>query len=98
MNQSNTQADWMQDESVKQIDRAKLEFLQNCYSVMQGKEKKQLMFVLSNLIREAKQKGLQFTPEEMNIAVAAIKKHSSAENNKQIDDILSGKIKPQNLK
>ncbi len=98
MNQQTSQADWMQDESVKQIDRAKLEFLQNCYSVMQGKEKKQLMFVLSNLIREAKQKGLQFTPEEMNIAVAAIKKHGTEESNKQIDQILSGKVTPQNLK
>ena len=94
MEQSNTPA-WMQDESIQKIDKAKLEFLNSCFAAMQGKEKdkKALMAVLSTQIKNARQKGLQFTPEEMNIAVNAIKKGGTPESNKQIDDILSGKIK-----
>lgn len=92
MDNSNTPA-WMQDESVQKIDKEKLEFLNNCFAAMQGKDKKELMTILGSQIRNAKKKGLQFTPEEMNIAVAAIKKGGTAESNKQIDDILSGKIK-----
>ena len=92
MNDSNT-PEWMKDASVQQIDKEKLAFLNSCYEAMQGKDKKELMMVLSNQIRVGKQKGLQFTGEEMNIAVAAIKTYNTPENNQKIDDILSGKIK-----
>lgn len=92
MNDSNT-PEWMKDASVQQIDKEKLAFLNSCYEAMQGKDKKELMMVLSSQIRVGKQKGLQFTSEEMNIAVAAIKKYNTPENNQKIDDILSGKIK-----
>lgn len=93
MDNPNHTPDWMQDESVQKIDREKLEFLNDCFAAVQGKDKKQLMAVLGGRIRDAKKKGLQFTPEEMNIAVTAIKKNSTPESNQQIDDILSGNFK-----
>ncbi|MBR6626965.1 MAG: hypothetical protein IKL04_03160 [Lachnospiraceae bacterium] len=84
----NKSPDWMKDPAVKQISKEKLDFLEDCFSAIQGKDKKSLMPLLGLKIREAKKAGLQFTPEELNIAVTAIKKQGDTESNRQIDAIL----------
>ena len=40
------------------------------------------------MLKKAKQENLTFTPQEMNAAIAAIRKHSSSDELKQIDKIL----------
>ena len=40
------------------------------------------------MLKRAKQENLTFTPQEMNAAIAAIRKHSSAEELSKIDKIL----------
>lgn len=40
------------------------------------------------MLKKAKQENLTFTPQEMNAAIAAIRKHSSRDELQQIDKIL----------
>ena len=46
------------------------------------------MSLLMPLMKKAKQEGLTFTPQEMSSAIAAIRKYSSQEELRQIDNIL----------
>ncbi len=82
---------WMDDELVKDISQEKLDFLSRLFADSQGKSQKELMMTLLPLMKSAKSKNLTFTPEEMNAAVAAVKKYSSKEELSKIDNILKQK-------
>ncbi|MBO5337808.1 MAG: hypothetical protein J6A94_11855 [Lachnospiraceae bacterium] len=79
---------WMEDELVKHIPIQKLEFLGAMFTQSQGKSQKELMRMMMPMMQKAKQENLTFTPQEMNAAIAAIKKYSSKEELEQIDNIL----------
>lgn len=79
---------WMDDESVKSIPQRKLDFLGKMFADSQGKSQKELIRMMMPMMQKAKQENLTFTPQEMNAAIAAIKKHSSKEELEQIDNIL----------
>ena len=79
---------WMSDELVKDISPKKLDFLSQMFTQGQGKGQKEMMMFLMPMMKKAKQENLTFTPQEMSAAIAAIKKHSSEEELKQIDQIL----------
>ena len=79
---------WMSDPLVADIPQKKLEFLEQLYYNSQGKNQKDLMTFMMPMMKKAKKENLTFTPQEMNAAIAAIKKHSSEEEKKQIDKIL----------
>lgn len=79
---------WMTDPLVKDIPQKKLSFLGQMFADGQGKSQKEMMAFLMPMMKKAKQENLTFTPQEMNAAIAAIKKHSSEEELKQIDKIL----------
>lgn len=79
---------WMTDELVKDIPQKKLEFLGHLFADSQGKNQKEMMAYLMPMMKKAKAEKLTFTPQEMNAAIAAIKKHSTAEELEQIDKIL----------
>lgn len=79
---------WMSDPLVSIIPDKKLQFLGKLFSEGHGKSQKEMMTLLMPLLTKAKQEGLTFTPQEMSAAIAAIKKHSSKEEIKQIDKIL----------
>lgn len=53
-----------------------------------GKSQKEMMTFMMPMLKRAKQENLTFTPQEMNAAIAAIRKHSSAEELSKIDKIL----------
>lgn len=93
MAQTNMKPDWMNDELVKNIPQSKLEFLGKMYQESQGKTKgksqKETMSFLLPLLKKAKEENMTFTPQEMTSCIAAIKKYSSEEELKQIDNILS---------
>lgn len=80
---------WMEDPSVQSIPREKLAFLSQLYHQGQGKTQKEMMAFLMPMMAQAKQKGLTFTPQELQIAVAAIRKASTPEELRQIDQIMS---------
>jgi hypothetical protein len=84
---------WMSDELVKDIPERKLEFLEELFRSAQGKSQRELMTLLIPALKKARQESLNFTPEEMNAAVAAIKKYSSAEELAQMEKIMAGKMR-----
>ena len=83
-----TRPEWMSDPLVNNIPEKKLKFLEEMFTQGHGKTQKEMMTFLMPMIKKAKKENLTFTPQEMNAAIAAIKKHSSEEEKKQIDKIL----------
>ncbi len=79
---------WMTDDLVKDIPKEKLQILSELMKKRRGNDPKEMMRQLLPLIKECKQKGIQFTSSEVTSAIAAIRKHSSSEENAQIDEIL----------
>ena len=80
--------EWMSDPLVKDIPKEKLDFLSLMFSESQGKSQKELMMTLMPMMARAKKENLNFTPQEMGAAIAAIRKYSSEDELKQIDRIL----------
>ncbi len=79
---------WMTDELVKDIPEKKLEFLGQLFADGHGKSQKEMMAYLMPMMKKAKSEKLTFTPQEMNAAIAAIKKHSTEEELEQINKLL----------
>ena len=79
---------WMSDPLVKEIPEKKLEFLGEMFAEGHGKSQKEMMAFFMPMMKKARAENLTFTPQEINAAIAAIKKHSSEEELKQIDKIL----------
>ena len=80
--------EWMSDPLVSQIPERKLQFLGEMFTKGQGKSQKEMMAFMMPMMKKAQKEKLTFTPQEMSAAIAAIKKHSSEEELKQIDKIL----------
>ncbi len=93
MEPNGTMPAWMADPLVKDIPERKLRFLGQMFTEGHGKSQKEMMAFLMPMMKKAKQENLTFTPQEMNAAIAAIKKHSSEEELKQIDKILEKSAK-----
>lgn len=88
MNDSIKRPVWMEDELVRDISPKKLDFLEKMFQETQGKSKKELMSFLMPMMQKAKQENLTFTPAEMNAAITAIKKYSTAEEIAKMDKIM----------
>lgn len=80
---------WMEDELVQNIPKEKLDFLGRLFVEGHGKSQKEMMAFLMPMMARAKKENLSFSPQEMNAAIAAIKKYSTQEELSQIDKILS---------
>lgn len=87
--EQNNNPQWMSDESVKSIDKRKLDFLSKIFAQGQGKSQKEMMALLIPSMKKAKQENLTFTPQEMSLAINAIKKYSNKEEIEQINKILA---------
>ena len=79
---------WMSDPLVKDIPEKKLKFVEDLFAKGHGKSQKEMLAVAMPMLKKAKQENLTFTPQEMNAAIAAIRKHSSKDELTQIDKIL----------
>lgn len=79
---------WMDDELVRNIPQKKLDFLGEMFKEGHGKSQKEMMAFMMPMMKRAKQENLSFTPQEMNAAIAAIRKYSTDEELAQIDKIL----------
>lgn len=82
------EAQWMNDPSVKHIPKEKLEFLGELASGGRGKSQKEMFPYIMSLMKKAKEKGLTFSPLEIQTIVAAIKKYSSPEELAKMDEIM----------
>ena len=78
----------MTDPLVKDIPEKKLQFVEQLFVQGHGKSQKEMMAYLMPMMKKAKAENLTFTPQEMNAAIAAIRKHSTKEELTQIDKIL----------
>lgn len=85
---NNSKPAWMSDPLVKDIPEKKLDFLGEIFTESQGKSQRELMMSLMPMMSRARQENLSFSPQEMGAAIAAIRKYSSEEELRQIDNIL----------
>ena len=82
---------WTQDEAVSSIDKRKLEFIGSLFQNFQGKSKDEVKNGLLPKLKYARENGLTLTPAELSAAIGAIRRHATADEQKQIDSVL-GKI------
>lgn len=80
---------WMDDPSLKDIDREKLTFLQNAVFDSKNLKQKEMMPYLMAMAQKAKKNKIQFTDAEMKLIVDALKKTSSKEDLVRINQALS---------
>ena len=101
MSESNTRPAWMEDELVQNIPVEKLDFLSKIFSeanmrkqnMVPGKSQTEMLRMLMPVIKQARAANLSFTPQELQAAVAAIRKHSTPEELEQIDKICNQHMK-----
>lgn len=86
--ENNSRPAWMADPLVSEIPEKKLQFVEELFAKGQGKSQKEMMAFAIPMMKKAKQENLAFTPQEMNAAIAAIRRHSTREELDRIDKIL----------
>ncbi|MDE6015694.1 MAG: hypothetical protein K2H41_08385 [Acetatifactor sp.] len=97
----NTRPAWMEDDLVQNIPQEKLDFLNKIFHEANArkenagpvKSQKEMLMLLMPVLKEAKAANLSFTPTELQSAIAAIRKYSSPEELKQIDNIYNQHFK-----
>lgn len=97
----NTRPAWMEDDLVRNIPQEKLDFLNRIFHEASArkenagpvKSQKEMLMLLMPVLKEAKAANLSFTPAELQSAIAAIRKYSSPEELKQIDNIYNQHFK-----
>lgn len=95
MSDTNTRPDWMEDDLVKDIPVEKMDFLNKLFNdanlrkqnLTSGNNQAAMMRMMMPVIKEAKAANLTFSPRELQATIAAIRKHSTAEELEQIDKI-----------
>lgn len=80
---------WMNEPEVKKIPLEKLLFLEEIVRLGNGKSKKELSKLYISILKKARENHLTFTPQEVTIAINAIRKNSSTKERAEIDSILS---------
>lgn len=83
--------EWMMDELVKDIPKEKLQLLSEMQNISSGTSGKQLLSSLLPLLKKAKEQNLTFTKDEMNAAISAIKKHTTADELESLNSALAQK-------
>lgn len=82
---------WMNDPAVKNIDERKLAFLQTMAEGGKGKSQKETMAYLMSMMQKAKAENLTFTPEELSVMMATVRKYSSPEDLEKLDKLMKQK-------
>lgn len=89
MEQENLRPAWMDDELVRNIPQKKLDFAAQLFAKGHGKSQKEMMSVVLPMMKRAKAENLTFTQAELNACIQAIKKYSTEEELKKIDQLMS---------
>ncbi len=83
------QNDWMKDDSLKDIDPYKLEFLQALVFESRQLKKEQMLPFLMAVAKRGQDKKISFSDEEVNAIVAVLRKHASPEEIAKIEKVMS---------
>ncbi len=81
--------DWMKDESLKDIEPYKLEFLQALIFESSKLRKEQLLPFLMNIAKGGPDRKVSFTDEEIDAVVAVLKKHATDAELTKMEKILA---------
>ena len=85
--------EWMKDESLKDIEPYKLEFLQALVFESSSLKKEQLMPFFMAVMKKGQEKKVSFSDEEINAIVAVLKKHATPEEIGKIEKIMAMRAK-----
>lgn len=83
------QNEWMQDESLKNIDPYKLEFLQALVFESSNLKKEQLLPFLMAVAKRGQEKKVSFSDEEIDAIVNVLRKHASPEEVSKIEKVMA---------
>lgn len=80
--------EWMSDPMLNNIEENKLLFLGELVTGCQGKNQKELMAFMMAKMKQAKSQSISFSSAEVGAVIGAIKKYSTPEEIRQIDNIM----------
>lgn len=83
------QNDWMKDESLKNIDPYKLEFLQALIFESNNLKKEQMLPFLMAVMKRGQEKKVSFSDNEINAIVAVLRKHATPEEISKIEKVMA---------
>lgn len=83
------QNDWMKDESLKDIDSYKLEFLQALVFESSSLKKEQLIPFLMNVAKRGQERKVSFSDNEINAIVAVLKKYATPDELTKMEKVLA---------
>ncbi len=87
------QNDWMKDESLKNIDPYKLEFLQALMFESSNLKKEQMLPFLMAVMKRGQEKRVSFSDNEINTIVSVLRKHASPDEIGKIEKIMAMRSK-----
>ena len=87
------QNDWMKDESVKNIDPYKLEFLQALMFESSNLKKEQMLPFLMAVMKRGQEKRVSFSDNEIDTIVSVLRKHASPDEIGKIEKIMAMRSK-----
>ncbi len=82
-------SDWMKDESLKNIDSYKLEFLQALIFESSNLKKEQMLPFLMAVMKRGQEKKISFSENEINAIVAVLRKHATPEEISKIEKVMA---------
>lgn len=88
MNDPTSSPAWMQEPSVQEIPRHKLDFLQKLVFESKTLSQKELLPFLMALAQRSREENISFSPKEMNAIIEALKKHSTPEEISKMNQIM----------
>lgn len=81
--------DWMKDESLKNIDPYKLEFLQALVFESSNLKKEQMLPFLMAVMKRGQDKKISFSESEINAIVAVLRKHATPDEISKIEKVMA---------
>ena len=87
------QNDWMKDESLKNIDPYKLEFLQALLFESSNLKKEQMLPFLMAVMKRGQEKRVSFSDNEIDTIVSVLRKHASPDEIGKIEKIMAMRSK-----
>ncbi len=83
------QNDWMKEESLKDIDPYKLDFLQALLFESNNLKKEQMLPFLMAVAKRGQEKKVSFSDDEINKIVAVLKKYATPEELSKIEKVMA---------
>lgn len=83
------QNDWMKDESLKNIDSYKLDFLQALVFESQNLKKEQMLPFLMAVAKRGQDKKVSFSDDEIDAIVTVLRKQASPEEISKIEKVMA---------